>query len=83
MKKKLKIAMIILLIIVLAVCAIASSVETAIQGLLSAKQRPLTADTPILIPVKEPGPDATDTISISENFNPQFLSVVSIRHITV
>ena len=36
--------------------AIASSVETPTHILSAAHARPLTVETPILIPVKEPGP---------------------------
>ena len=39
--------------------AIASSVDTPTQGVPEVYAMPLTAATPIRMPVKEPGPDDT------------------------
>ena len=46
--------------------AIASNVETLMQGILSLNASPLTVATPILTPVKEPGPAVTAIASRSD-----------------
>ena len=45
--------------------AIASKVETLIQGIFFSNAKPLTVATPILTPVKEPGPAVTAIASSS------------------
>lgn len=45
--------------------AIAARVDTAAQGMPRANASPLTAATPMRTPVKEPGPAATASTSIS------------------
>ena len=52
--------------------AMASSVETPAQGLFPGQASPLAAATPIRSPVKDPGPAATATTSISSSVSPQF-----------
>ena len=55
----------------------ASSVDTPVQGFSSAQARPLTIDTPMRMPVKEPGPCATASRSTSLYVSSAFLSMSS------
>ena len=48
--------------------------ETAAQGVPRATAMPLTAETPMRTPVKEPGPQSTATSPISRSFTPQVSS---------
>ena len=48
-----------------ALCAMASSVDTPTAGMFSPQQRPLAVDMPMRIPVNDPGPCATATMSMA------------------
>ena len=63
--------------------AMASRVETAAQGLSAAKASPLAAETPMRMPVKDPGPAATATASQSRTVRPVFFSMASTMGIRV
>ena len=52
----------------------ASRVERPQQGVLWGKARPLTQDTPMRTPVKEPGPSATATAVTSVTVLPHWFS---------
>ena len=54
--------------------ASASSVDTPTQGFCVAQARPLTVDTPMRMPVKDPGPCATAKASTLQSRNSQFRS---------
>ena len=55
----------------------ASRVDTPTQGLSEAQARPLTIDTPMRTPVKEPGPWATASRFTSLRLSSAFLSMSS------
>ena len=52
----------------------ASSVETPMQGFSAPQHRPLTVDTPMRTPVKEPGPCATAITSTSDRATAVFFN---------
>ena len=55
----------------------ASRVETPTQGLSEAQARPFTVETPMRMPVKEPGPWATAKISTLFRLSSAFFSMSS------
>ena len=57
--------------------AMAARVDTPTAGLSAAKASPLAADTPMRMPVKEPGPAATAMASQSWTVRPVFLKMPS------
>ena len=63
--------------------AMASRVETPTAGLSAAKASPLAAATPMRIPVKDPGPAATATASMSAMVSSVFFKMPSTMGIRV
>ena len=63
--------------------AMAASVDTPTAGLSTEKARPLAAETPMRMPVKEPGPTATAMASISDSFKSVFFRMCSTMGIKV
>ena len=63
--------------------AMASRVDTPIQGLSAAQARPFTVAMPMRRPVKEPGPAATATASISSRVSSLFFSMSATMGIRV
>ena len=63
--------------------AMAARVETPTAGLSTEKARPLAAETPMRMPVKEPGPTATAMASMSDSFKSVFFRMCSTMGINV
>ena len=64
--------------------AMAASVDTpTAAGLSTEKARPLAAETPMRMPVKEPGPTATAMASMSDSFKSVFFRMCSTMGIKV
>ena len=63
--------------------AIARSVETPAQGMFRAIAMPLTQETPMRTPVKEPGPAETAMRSTSSSVRPERRSTLSTIGISV
>ena len=55
----------------------ASRVDTPTQGLSAAQAKPFTVDTPMRMPVKEPGPWATAKRSTLSSDSSAFFSISS------
>ena len=63
--------------------AMAARVDTPTAGMEAAKASPLAAETPIRIPVKDPGPTATATALISAMVISAFFMICSTIGIRV